>query len=260
MYVILIYPSWIRGLRLIITRAHLSHLNLWPLYSAVIRPSQVLEFKVMQATHWYRRALLQFALAIGVSLLSGCTEPPKGHDMGRVPVDTTTQGERGDFTLRSADLFAACDEIAQALAVDIRRIVDEEFTGHRITLVVGDITNKTGIVPRATLEIIQTRIVDALSESGVFRDHVKVVECRARMERLNKEGIGAGPEDILQTGSYQVTPDLNPEYTVYLLGDAYGAHAGSTHTYYISFKLNRAADRAQVFAKAYEVKYDVETH
>jgi len=204
-----------------------------------------------------RSALLGVALGLTGAMLAGCASPPKGCDGGRVPVDTTTKGERGDPRPSGDGIIAASDAIAQALAMDISRITEEDFKGYRVTMILGDISNKTAVVPTSDFELMQTRIKDKLLHSGLFRDNVQVVERRGRMARLNNEEIGEAPEDIIQTDAAQPAPARNPQYTLYLLGDTYGVHRESTHMYYLAFKLTRASDGAELFSKSYEVKYDV---
>lgn len=190
-------------------------------------------------------------------LTTGCKSPSEGNSGGRVAVSETTRAEKRSAQPRTADLIEASDQVAMQLAADLDGLAREDFGGYRVTLILGDILNKSGTAPVEDFEVIQQRVKDKLLESRVFRENVKVVENRGRLERLNAEEIGDAPDDdLLQQAPEASATDRNPAYTFYLLGDAYGVHRDSTHLYYITFKLVRA-DREVVFSKRYEVKYDV---
>lgn len=196
-------------------------------------------------------------LAAGALLIltaAGCSGP-KGDPGGRVEVHETTEAERESGQMAGGDLASASDRVAQEFAADINRLAEEDWGNYRVTLILGDIKNKSGGMPTSDFEYVQTRVKNRLMKSRLFRDNVKVVERRKRMESLNKEELG-GDGDLLQEGDDPAAVSArNPEHTYYLLGDAYGIHRGSTHLYYLTFKLNRAKDGEEVFSQDYEVKY-----
>lgn len=200
---------------------------------------------------------LFFGLGILCWATGGACGPPEGESSGRISTHESTKAERKSGQMHTADLAGACDEVAMALAADLNRLAEEEFANYRITMIFGDLDNKSGTMPTADFEYVRERIKNKLINSRTFRDNVKFVEKRARIEDLNRQEF-AEKEDVLQegkSGGVEIKRD-NPEYTFYLNGNTYGIHRGTTHLYYLSFKLHRATDTAEVFAKDYEVKYD----
>lgn len=204
----------------------------------------------------HRRTIIQLLLPILVCI-TGCSSP-RGEGGGRVEIGETTDGERHNPQISTSELITASDEVAQALAADLNRLAEEDFGEYRVTLILGDISNKTEIIPTPDFELIQNRIKNKLFRSRMFRDNVRVREGRGRMQRLQEQELDDGPEDLLQLsspGSGQ--PTENPQYVFFLLGDAFAVHRPPVHLYYIAFKLVRASDGEEVFSKDYEVKYDV---
>jgi hypothetical protein len=95
-----------------------------------------------------------------------------------------------------------------------------------------------------------------LSKNRSFRDNVKFVRKRARIESLNRQEL-TGDGDPLQEGgdpNKVVRPDA--EYVYYLNGDMYGIYRGSTELYYMKYTIDNARDAEVVFSEDYEVKYD----
>lgn len=143
-----------------------------------------------------------------------------------------------------------------ALASDINRLAEQDWGNLRVTVMFGDVKNATRAMPTTDFEYVRERIKNKLMRSKMFRDNVKFVENRARMEELNQREYGT-TEDPLQSGS-PASPGVErtePKHSYYLNGDAYGVHRGGTHLYYLTFKLNRSSDGEEVFSEDYEVKY-----
>lgn len=199
------------------------------------------------------------ALLLGATLLwsLACSKGDRG---GRVGVSEVTEGERKSGQIYGGDLFSASDDVAMALAGDINRLSEEDWGGYRVTLILGDISNKTRAMPTSDFEVVRDRIKNKLSKSRLFRDNVKVVANRQRVESMNRKELGNDDEDLLDEGKPDKTKMRtgNPEYTFYLLGNAYAVHRGDTVLYYMAFTLTRAADGEEVFAQDYEVKYRVD--
>lgn len=153
-------------------------------------------------------------------------------------------------------LRQACDEVAQRLAADINGIVEREFRGYRVSLLLGDLENRTGDVPTQDFAYMQHRIKNQLMQSKLFRDSVRVFENRDKWERTrNKEFGDREDPDILQTGTDQTAQRVNEEYALFLSGEAYAVHRSQSHLYYVAFKLVRASSGEEVFVHDYELVY-----
>ncbi len=194
----------------------------------------------------------------GICLLliaGGCA--PTGDSGGRVPVSEMTKGERRSDQMRTADLAEASDEVVMNLAADLSRLADEDFRGYRITVMLGDIVNKSGTMSTTDFEYVRNRIKSKLMQSDMVRDNIKFVEKRARIENLNRQEYGDQKEDILQEGKGGGVgvERTDPHYAFYLNGETYGVHRGETHLFSVTFELQRASDGEIVFNKHYEVKY-----
>lgn len=191
---------------------------------------------------------------LAMSLTVGCA--PKGKSGGRIPVSQTTSAEIKAGGPRTADLATASDDVATSLVRDINRLAEEDWGGYRVTLIYGDIVNKTaGRVSTVDFEYVRDRILSLLSKNKSFRDNVKFVRKRARIESLNREEL-TGDGDPLQEGNDPnrvVRPDA--EYVYYLNGDMYGIYRGSTELFYMKFTIDNARDAEVVFSEDYEVKY-----
>ncbi|MDG2054454.1 MAG: hypothetical protein P8J86_07090 [Phycisphaerales bacterium] len=192
---------------------------------------------------------------IAISLTISCA--PKGQASGRIPISQTTSAEVKAGGPLTADLASASDEVATSLVRDINRLAEEDWGGYRVTLIYGDIVNKTaGRVSTVDFEYVRDRILSMLSKNRSFRDNVKFVRKRARIESLNREEL-TGDGDPLQEGgdpNKVVRPEA--EYVYYLNGDMYGIYRGSTELYYMKYTIDNARDAEVVFSEDYEVKYD----
>jgi PBP1b-binding outer membrane lipoprotein LpoB len=194
--------------------------------------------------------------------LAACSSPPQGYRSGRIPVEDSTEAETNDRAVQPSDLASSSDVVAQSLAADIDRLVDQDFGGYRISLKFGDIENKTRHVATTDFEYVRDRIRSKLMSSRVIRDNVKFLEGRQRVEDLNARENGGGG-DILNegSGSGNAPAATNPQYTFYLNGNMYEVSRGSgqsaTDLYYMKYQLTRASDGEIVFEKDYEVKYGI---
>lgn len=188
----------------------------------------------------------------------GCQSPPRGDSFGRIPVHTDTEAERGgQGGMMISDLLSASDTVAMALASDIVRLAQEDFDRYRVSVMWGDIENKTGVMPTSDIEMVRRRIKDKLTNSRLFRDNIKFVAGLSQMNRLNDREYGRGSEDLLDEGREGGVriQRASPEYTFYLNGQAYRIGRGGTNLYYLSFTLVRASDGEEVFSRQYEMKY-----
>src|SRR3954465_3112376 len=80
--------------------------------------------------------------------LAGCAHPvpPRGENPGRVEVTDTTHAEKYDPQVQQTALHEFSDLVAQQLAADLQSVFGANQQ-YRVTVVFGDIVNKTGIVP-----------------------------------------------------------------------------------------------------------------
>lgn len=203
-------------------------------------------------------------LVAGVAALAagaGCQGPPQGEPWGRYSSTTTTPAEASSEKILPASLIEASDTVTQALIADVQRVSDEVGAGKRVTVVFGNIVNKTqGAVATQEFELVRDRIKTRLVQSRLFRDNVRFVASRAAIEELNRRELGGGSGDLLQErgggagGASGATEALAGEYTLYLNGTMYAIFRGSTNFYYLKFELDRASTRETVFAQDYEVK------
>lgn len=190
---------------------------------------------------------------IALACLVGC-ESRRG---GRIDIYEDSPAALGGQEMPLRDLVEAADVVAEALIADINRLSDQDWGGYRVNLVLGDFQNKTRKMRSDDFELMQNRIKNSLMSSRLFRDNVKVFSDLTRIEDLNsQQGIG-GRGDPMQERVTEpgASAALNPQYTFHLNGDAYGAHRGPVHYYYIALTLVRASDREQVFSKDYEMKF-----
>lgn len=198
------------------------------------------------------RAGAMVALAIA---LTGCAEPPRGDSGGRVAVGSTTRGEASSGLMRTADLIEASDRVAAAFAQDVDRLSMGDFNGRRMTVVFGDILNKTSKMPTTDFEFLRDRIKSRLMDSGLVRDNVKFVEGRARRETLRQRELGTTTDTRIGHTSELPQPVVNEDYFCFLNGNMYSVDRPDTRLYYLKFELMRSADGETVFSRDYEVKY-----
>src|SRR5262245_20521961 len=97
-------------------------------------------------------------------------------ERGRVSVHEDTPGDKVSHGMYTADLAAASDQFAQELVRDIRARLSKEWGAYRVTLVVGDISNKSGDMPTSDIELIRARMLDTLFHDEHFRNNVQLVE------------------------------------------------------------------------------------
>ncbi|MDX2132066.1 MAG: YtxH domain-containing protein [Planctomycetota bacterium] len=189
------------------------------------------------------------AVVLGV-LFAGCNAPPKGEQTRRVEVSDTTKAERRSAQVQPAALVEFSDQVAQQLTEDL--IALPEFnSGQRVSVVFGDLVNKTGIVPTSDFEAFRTRVRQKLVNSSVARSRIRWIESRAKMEELRRLELG-GVEG--ETGS---TTPLNPGMTYFLNGEMYRVERGAqeVNLYMLSFSLSNAQSRELIWTNTpYEVK------
>lgn len=192
------------------------------------------------------------ALATG---LAGCSSPPRGQDNNRVEITDTTPAERNSRLPSTAELTEFSDQVVSQLTADLLSV--PELNGeYRVTVVFGDIVNKTSIVPQTDFEAFRSRIRQKLMQSRTVLKNIRFIENRERwLANRNRELGGSG--DLLQEGPRGNDRSLNPEYTYFLNGEFYRvARGGETVNYYgMSYNLMKASDSELIWSSApYETK------
>ncbi|MBL8747045.1 MAG: hypothetical protein JNK58_11910 [Phycisphaerae bacterium] len=202
------------------------------------------------------RALFALPLLISTFFtLSACQEAPRGDSGGRVSVGSTTPGEANSGLMRTADLVTASDDVALALAQDVDQMVTQDFTGQRVTIVFGDLMNKTSKMSTTDFEFVRDRIKSKLMDSRIVRDNARFVENRSRRESLRQRELGQTGDQKIGHTSDLSQPAVNEEFFLFLNGNMYSVDRPDTRLYYLKFELMRSSTGETVFSKDYEVKY-----
>ncbi len=200
------------------------------------------------------RLLLWSLPLVGLGLLAaGCTSEPAGYHQGRVPVSGTTDAEINNDLIFPAALIEASDQFAQQFAQDLSTMPIVAQTNGPITVIVGDVNNKTGIVGSSDFEMLAARLRNSLLQSKYVTDKVHFVESRARMQNLAaREGVGenpvaAGPPQYDPATTYALNLD------VYRVGRV--SSEGDTNYYYIEAELvNFKTNQIVEAPRRYEIK------
>jgi PBP1b-binding outer membrane lipoprotein LpoB len=204
------------------------------------------------------KKLTATASMVGILVLAGCAQPPRGENNGRVEVTDTTPAERSSAQVQLTAQHEFSDRVAQQLAADLSQI--PALNGqYRSTVVFGDIVNKTGIVPTTDFEAFRTRIRGKLMQSQSVLKNIRFVENKARVNDLiRREGEGGG--DVLQEGAgTQGRAALNPKYTYFLNGEMYRSNrtggGQDVNEYLMSYNLTNMETGEIIWQnEPYEVK------
>lgn len=202
-----------------------------------------------------RRVLAAAGLVLSLSL-AGCT-PPVGQDNFRVEPTNTTRAERYDTRVTTTELTEFSDQVVAQLTEDLKAV--PELNEVRVTVVFGDLENKTGIVSTTDFEAFRSRIRQKLLQSRLVLQNIRFVESRSKIEAL-KRREQSRDRDLLQEGARTTTPELNEEYTFFLNGEFYrvardGVRSETSQYYGLSFNLMRMSNGELVWSSApYESK------
>lgn len=185
------------------------------------------------------------ALAMTGLALAGAGCKTEG---GRVDISETTSSEKDSGDILPIAYVEFSDEAAQQLIQDLSHIDEIRDAPEPVTILIGDINNKTGRIPSSEFEMVASRLRNNLIRSRIARNEMKFVERRARMERIaERERVGsvevpAGPDDY------------DPATTFSLNTDAYLVSRGDTKQYYLEFTLSHFASNVIVDSFRYEMK------
>lgn len=190
------------------------------------------------------RTLLLAALAATTGvLLTGCAK-----ETGRIPVSETTPAERDAAKVLPVALIEFSDQVPQHLCQQLAGTPHIADTPGQVTVILGDLVNKTQIVPSTDFEMASQRLRNNLINSSYARDKLKFVENRARLDRL------AAREGVVDQEGMSGPPAYDPQTTYTLNGDFYRVARHDTNSYYMQFQLVHFATNEIVFSDRYEVK------
>ncbi len=191
---------------------------------------------------------LMLALGALVMVAGGCVSD-RGSSGGRIGIHETTEPEWDSSKVQPVSLVEFSDQAAGRIVEDLvllPRIRDE---AGRVTVILGDINNKTGIVSSTEFEVVTARLRNKLINSGPARGTMRFVERRARMQDL------AAREAVAEGEFVADPPNYDPQTTYALNGDFYRISRGETHQYYMEVQLVHFASNEIVFSDRYDAKH-----
>lgn len=210
--------------------------------------------------HNFRAA---FALAgVAATLaLTACSTPPLGDRTGRVEPGRTTEAEQRSGQVYISDLDDATEKMSLKFIADLNgRLAESDFRingeQQKVTIVFGDITNKSGSMPSSDIEAIRSNFQSNLMESDDLRAHCRFVRDKANFERLRATEFGPGPANPTTPGTG--VRSLDQRFTYFLNSEIYGINRGSTRQFTINFSLMRASDGEEVWKPNYKQTYSFE--
>ncbi len=202
----------------------------------------------METLRMPRTMMLAAVLTAAAPLvLMGCRSEPGG----RIDLSRTTYAERKSGLILPETLIEFSDQVAQRVVADLRNIPEVRDVDGPVTILVGDINNRTDAVSSSEFEMVASRLRSRLINSDVARGKLRFVERRARMNRIaDREAVGtveapSGPENY------------NPNATFALNGDFYRigrSGENDMNQYYMEFQLVSFATNNIVFSDTYDVK------
>lgn len=198
---------------------------------------------------------------LAMSLLAGLVGC-QGTNSRRVPTGETTRPELDDKRQLPVSLIefreTASADILQALPT-ARGISD---TPERVTILLGDINNKTTSMSTNDYEYVVSGIRSNLIRSRAAGDKMKFVEERRRVENIaSKERVATDPapppaqgEEIKWGGGSYYVPDYDAKLTYGMFMDVYEIRRGKTGLYYIEVQLVSFATNEIVYSYQTETK------
>jgi len=168
---------------------------------------------------------------LALSLLAVGCGAPEGARGSRVEPGATTGAERHTDQPLPTGLAEFSDQTSQALAQELALVPTIRNAPGRVTVIVGDINNKTGNVSSNDFEYVRSRTRNNLLRSAYVTDKVKFVENRARMSALrNRELVGPDSNNG-EPANYDAST------TFALNGDFYRIQRNRNNLYYMEFQL-----------------------
>jgi hypothetical protein len=201
----------------------------------------------MDMKRFYLAGLLA-CLVGGTTTLPGCVTD-RGNSGGRIDVSATTEAELDSAKVLPASLIEFSDQASRRIVQDLVSLPRVRDEAGRVTVILGNINNKTGIVSSSEFEVVTARMRNNLINSGAARGTLRFVERRARMQDLAaREGVASG--QVLAD-----PPDYDPNTTYALNMDVYRISRGETHQYYMEAQLVHFASNEIVFSDRYDDKH-----
>jgi Peptidoglycan-synthase activator LpoB len=185
---------------------------------------------------------------VAVLFAAGCVSD-RGNSGGRIDVSATTEAELDSPKVLPASLTEFSDQAAGRIVQDLINLPRIRDNAGRVTVILGDINNRTGIVSSTEFELVTARLRNKLINSDTARGTLRFVERRARMQDLAaREGVAS--EQVLAD-----PPDYDPQTTYALNGDFYRIGRGETNQYYMEVQLVHFASNEIVFSDRYDAKH-----
>jgi len=180
--------------------------------------------------------------------LAGCVND-RGSSGGRIGIHETTEAEWDSSQVQPVSLVEFSDQASRRIVEDLVLLPRLRDEAGRVTVLLGDINNKTGIVSSTEFEVVTARLRNNLINSGAARGTLKFVERRARMQDLAAREAVADGEFVADP------PNYDPQTTYALNGDFYRISRGETHQYYMEVQLVHFASNEIVFSDRYDAKH-----
>lgn len=199
-------------------------------------------------------------LAVSASLLAcllwmtGCESTPKnqGSSGGRMDPTSDAPSEANSQDLRSADLVAATDRMAE----DIARRLDINNRSSPPRIFVGDIENKTS-APQQNYQVFLQRLRAQLNSSGA-RYGLQFIRERAFVEDTRAREYGTNSDENSNPGAYKSAADYVLTCEIYDLPNS------GTNYFLLDYQLVQLRNAASgpdvgsgaiVWENKYEVKF-----
>jgi PBP1b-binding outer membrane lipoprotein LpoB len=200
----------------------------------------------MDMKHLYLAGVLGSAVVLG-----GCVSD-RGNSGGRIDVSATTEAELDSAKVLPASLIEFSDQASRRIVQDLVKLPRIRDNAGRVTVILGDINNRTGIVSSTEFEVLTARLRNNLINSETARGTLRFVERRARMQDLAaREGVAS--DQVLAD-----PPDYDPATTYALNADVYRISRGETHQYYMEVQLVHFASNEIVFSDRYDDKHSTD--
>jgi len=202
-----------------------------------------------------RAGLASAGLAVLVAV-SGCSQAR------RVPTGETTRDELND----KRQLPVSFAEFEQGAVADLlqevpvmRRVSD---TAGGVTILLGDINNKTGITSTSDYEFVMSGIRSRLIRAQATREKLHFVEKRRRVEDLAiQERVATAPaqgdaqsEEIRWGGGSYYVPDYDADRTYGLFMDVYRVGRGDTNLYRMELQVVSLATNDILYSYSRDTK------
>lgn len=186
-----------------------------------------------------------FALLIALLMIAGCQSDDYA---GRIPISTTTPAEAHSAKILPTALIEFSDQVPRKIVEDLNNLPIISKTKGPVTVLLGSMVNKTGIVSTREFQMAANRLRSKLINSNIAREKLHFVMSRSRMQQL------AAREHVASQGDTAEPEDYDPNTTYVLLGKFFRIARGNTNQYYMQFQLVHFGTNQIVFSNSYMVK------